>query len=55
MNLHSTQKFLKHGLPALRLEFMVLNRFIMYYRAFVRRLYVNGYVRFRPKFWIAGS
>ena len=43
-------KILKHGLPALRLEFMVLSRFIMYYRVFIRRLYANGYVSFRPKF-----
>ena len=42
-------KTLKHGLPALRLEFMVLSRFIMYYRVFIRRLYANGYVSFRPK------
>ena len=28
-------KILKHGLPALRLEFMVLSRFIMYYRVFI--------------------
>ena len=48
-------KILKHGLPALRLEFMVLSRFIMYYRVFIRRLYANGYVSFRPKFWSAGS
>ena len=39
-------KILKHGLPALRLEFMVLSRFIMYYRVFIRRLYANGYVSF---------
>ena len=43
-------KILKHGLSALRLEFMVLSRFIMYYLVFIRRLYANGYVSFRPKF-----
>ena len=48
-------KILKHGLPALRLEFMVLSRFIMYYRVFIRCLYANGYVSFRPKFWSTGS
>ena len=48
-------KFLKYGLTALRLEFMVLSRFIMYNRVFIGRLYANGYVSFRPKFWIAGS
>ena len=48
-------KILKHGLPALRLEFMVLSSFIMYYRMFIRRLYANGYVSFRPKFWSTGS
>ena len=51
MNLQFTLKFLKHGLPALLLEFMVLSRFIMYYRVFLRRLYANGYVSFMPKFW----
>ena len=48
-------KILKHSLPALRLEFMVLSRFIMYYRVFIRHLYTNGYVSFRPKFWSADS
>ena len=55
MNLQCTLKFLKYGLPALRLEFMVLSRFIMYNRVFIRRLYANRYVSFRPKFWSAGS
>ena len=48
-------KILKHGLPALRLECMVLSRFVMYYRVFIRRLYANGYVSFRPKFWSTSS
>ena len=48
-------KILKHGLPVLRLEFMVLSRFIMYYRVFIRRLYANGHVSFGPKFWSTGS
>ena len=48
-------KILKHRLPALRLECMVLSRFVMYYRVFIRRLYANGYVSFRPKFWSTGS
>ena len=48
MNLQCTLKFLKHSLPALLLKFMVLSRFIMYYRVFIRRLYANGYVSFRP-------
>ena len=39
MNPQCTLKFLKYGLPALRLEFMVLSRFIMYYRVFIRGLY----------------
>ena len=42
MNLQCTLKFLKYGLPALSLEFMVLSRFIMYNRVFTRRLYANG-------------
>ena len=48
-------KILKHGLPALRLECMVLSRFVMYYRVFIRRLYATGCVSFRPKFWSTGS
>ena len=48
-------KILKHDIPVLRLEFMVLSRFIMYYRVFIRRLYANGYVSFRPKFWSTGA
>ena len=57
MNLQSTLKFLNHSLPALLLEFKVglRSRFITHYRVFIRRLYVNDYVSFRPKFWSAGS
>ena len=55
MNLQCTLKFLQYGLPALRLEFMVLSKFIMHNRVFIRRLYANGYVSFRPKFWSADS
>ena len=48
-------KILEAQSPGIASKFMVLSRFIIYYRVFIRRLYTNGYVSFRPKFWSAGS